>query len=384
MQAAGTMGRALGAVFGQAIGDAIGHPVEFKKTHEVVGLDVPNQFTDDTQMFCAIGEAMLEAPPHLDEEKFMAALTRKFVEWRDNPLGGNHRAPGGTCMEGVRKLGAKVPWQKSGALNGKGNGTAMRAGVVGVMYWQDPDYAFRVGCLQSVNTHNNLEAILGGGTVAYLVAAGIAGIDFPTAVSNALILCSKFNDQTVVPMYPKEVPLGDTRGDQSPWRAIAKFGSAFALGTAGLPPADFSKFNGDDFSVVPAVAAGIFYNARYGGEWHETGFGTAGGQHAYNNVVVNAANFGDDADTIAAISGTIAGARCGIDAINGYWVESVELTDYLRGLGNRLWDASLLYKSKTDVHQAEVAEMDQELIGELGDDVNVDPDVLMDFDEIEF
>jgi len=369
----GAMGRALGAVFGQAIGDAIGHPVEFKKTHTVVGLDVPNQFTDDTQMFCAIGEALLEAPPHAaSEERFMHVLSRKFVEWRENPLGGTHRAPGGTCMEGVRKLGAKIPWQKSGALNGKGNGTAMRAGVCGVMYWMDPDYAFRIGCLQSVNTHNNLEAILGAGTVAYLVAASIKGIDFPTAVSNALMLCSRFNDQTVVPMFPKEVPLGDTRGDQSPWRAIAKFGSAFALGVGGLDPDSFRKFNGDDFSVVPAVAAGIFYNAR------------ALPVHGYPQIVISAANYGDDADTIAAISGTIAGARYGVDGINGEWVENVELSAYLSGLANRLWDASLLYKSKSDMAQAAIAEMDQELIGELGDDVNVDPDILMDMDEIEF
>jgi len=57
------------------------------------------------------------------------------------------------------KIRCKSSLDKSGALNGKGNGTAMRSGVVGAMYWKNPNYAFRIGALQSVNTHNNLEAI---------------------------------------------------------------------------------------------------------------------------------------------------------------------------------------------------------------------------------
>jgi len=65
---------------------------------------------------------------------------------------------------------------------------------------------------------------------------------------------------------------------------------------------EFAKFNGDDFSVVPAVSAAIFYNTRFANS-------------GYEQTVLNAANFGDDADTIAAISGTIAGARHGVDGI---------------------------------------------------------------------
>ena len=92
----------MGAVFGEAIGDALGHPIEFKKTHRVKDLEQDNKFTDDTQMFCCIGEALLESPPHADEEKFMVTVGKKFVEWRHNPLGGSHRAPGNNCMTAVR------------------------------------------------------------------------------------------------------------------------------------------------------------------------------------------------------------------------------------------------------------------------------------------
>jgi ADP-ribosylglycohydrolase len=318
--------RVYGAVFGQAIGDAIGHPVEFEKTHMVSGLETPNQFTDDTQMFCAIGEALLAAPPHKDEAAFMDALKARFLEWRKTPLGGNHRAPGGTYMEAVRKMGAKVDWKKSGATaRGKGNGSAMRSGVIGALYWQSPDYAFRIGCLTSVPTHNNLEAILGSGMVSFLVASLVAGAEFPQAIADGINLCSFF-EQTVPGWPTNNLPLNDDEDGQSVWKTVASFGMAYAYGVSKLEIKDYTKFNGDDFTVVPAVSEAIFYNARFGN---------------YKDIAVNAVNFGDDADTIAAISGTIAGSRFGLTKMPPEWVKGVELYTYLADLSNRLWKASL-------------------------------------------
>lgn len=80
----------------------MGHPREFANSRCVKGVWSPvvvedlqpnNKFTDDTQMFCCIGEALLSDPPHVDENKFMEAVSRNFVVWRDTPLGGDHRAP---------------------------------------------------------------------------------------------------------------------------------------------------------------------------------------------------------------------------------------------------------------------------------------------------
>jgi ADP-ribosylglycohydrolase len=336
----GFMDKVYGAIYGQAIGDALGHPIEFQKTHLVSGLEDDNKFTDDTQMFCAIGEALLEAPPKktprafrgergsVSEDAFMEVLSKKFIEWRNNPLGGSHRAPGGTCMEAVRKLGAGRHWRQAGATAvGKGNGSAMRAGIVGARFWKDPEYAFRIGCLTSINTHNNLEAILGAGMVAFLVAASIAGMEWETAVAIGLVYCSEF--ATRVPEYPtNSVPLNDTRDGQSPWKAITSFARAFVLGHSERNgTTDFLAVNGDDFTVVPAVSEAIYFNTTHGDH--------------LEGMLIECANTSDDSDTITAITGTIIGARVGIADIPEEWVKKIEMTSYLNDLAGRIFDASL-------------------------------------------
>jgi ADP-ribosyl-[dinitrogen reductase] hydrolase len=338
----------LGAVFGEAIGDALGHPIEFKKTHKVVKLEEKNQFTDDTQMFCAIGEALLDAPPHIDEEAFMQALAKRFDEWRHHPLGGTHRAPGGNCMDAVRKLGAGVHWTKAGGLDFKGNGSAMRSGVVGAMYWKNPEYAFRIGALSSACTHNNLESLLGAGMVAFLVASCINQGNWAVAVSEGLRLCGDFAN--TIPFYPQQVAFGNKFNDQSPWYALSRWGSAFALGTSvgtNVPDAVGQLIDREnivvDGAVVPAVAEAIFFNTRF------TNF---------PKTVLTAVNNSDDADTIGAISGTIAGARYGYEGISLDWTSRIELPNYLLSLGERLYEASEKYVIELKAAEETTEEID--------------------------
>jgi len=315
-----------GAIFGQAIGDALGHPIEFEKTHEVTGLLDDNKFTDDTQMFCAIGEALLDAPPHKGIDQFMDALTVRFVEWRRNPLGGSHRAPGGTCMEGVRRLGTGRHWRQSGKTrDGKGNGSAMRSGIVGARYWQEPNTAFRIGCLTSVNTHNNLESILAAGMVAFLVAKSIQGSDWLETIAEGLRLCSEFETQGIE--YPtNNLPMNNSRDGQSPWGAIAGFARGFVLSLSNKTTKEFLAENGNDFTAVPAVSEAIFFNTR---------------SVDFDEMVIECANASDDSDTITAITGTIAGARFGFDEIDSDWTNRIEMHDYLEDLSKRIFTASL-------------------------------------------
>lgn len=318
-----------GAIFGQAIGDALGHPREFSKSITVTTNNVPERFTDDTQMMAAIGEAMLLSPPHLSNnawEPFMTTLGTAFADWYRKPLGGSHRSPGGACQSAAGKLGTGSDWLRSGGLSAKGNGAAMRSSIVGCAYWKNPYYAFRVGCMTAVPTHNNLEAILTAGMVSYLVAESINGTPFHQSVHQALKLAHEYS--STVPLWPSKVPIGYGYSDQNPAYVVAHISKAYMAAKAGMTPKEFREYNGDDFATVPAVAAAVFYNARH---------------NNYTDTVLGLVNHTGDCDTTAAIGGAIAGARYGFQFIRGDWTSKVELADYFENLSGRILTLSEQY-----------------------------------------
>lgn len=348
--------RILGAVLGEAIGDAFGHPNEFIAPGSrklLKSLQEDNTFTDDTQLFCAVGEALLSTPPHENEEIFMDKLCANFAEWRVNPLGGDHRAPGNACTEGARRWGRAIPsesggqftWRNCGDDAAKGNGSAMRSGVIGAMYWNFPEYAFRIGCLSSIPTHNNLESILGSGLVAYLVAQSIKGVNWDIAVGDAIKTASDFDFSC--PLWNQDPPLhkdieipcpqfgvlGTDFEKPNPWYLCGHLGAAYAYGKSPLDIKTFRKWNGDDNAVVPALAASVFFNTRFK-SWLE--------------VVVATTNFTTDCDTTGAIAGCIAGARFGGSSINPKWRKIIELSDHLHDLTNRIALASQTVEIKTE------------------------------------
>ena len=56
----------------------------------------------------------------------------------------------------------------------------------------------------------------------------------------------------------------------------------------------------------------------------------------FEQAVVDAANLGGDADTNAAVTGALAGARFGASAIPQRWIEPLLFKEHISGLGTRL------------------------------------------------
>lgn len=317
----------FGCILGQAIGDALGQPVEFAQEWPKQVPDFSaqsNQFTDDTQMMVAIAEAMLTKPPHRHSaDQFMEELSRRIVQWRHRPLGGSHRAPGRACLGGAAKLQAGKSWNESGGLSAKGNGSAMRSSVVGAIYHRDINMAWRVGCLTAVPTHNNLEPILCAGAVAVLCAASIQGLTWQNALRKVLVLIE--NWERTVPFYPEQVPLGSQFQHQNPWYTATHLSIAYLMGEAAQEDHEFSEWNGNDFAAVPATAAAIYFNTRY---------------HNFREVTIRCAEWTLDSDTTTAISGAIAGSRFGLEEIPESWRCDVELSSYFHELAERVWGES--------------------------------------------
>ena len=146
--------RIKGAVYGFAIGDAMGATTEFMnrvqiarqygKVEDIIGggwLGLKaGQVTDDTQMTVCVMKAIMDSN---SSEEFLANCSKNFQEWYDS----NPPDVGNQCEKGIRylKYGIAIP-EDNQAL---GNGTLMRAMPCAIIKNLNWNY------IQNDMTHNN-------------------------------------------------------------------------------------------------------------------------------------------------------------------------------------------------------------------------------------
>lgn len=265
--------RIRGALFGVAVGDALGGPVEFmnadqiKKKHGRVtemigggwlGLE-PGEVTDDTQMTMAVALGIEEDP--YDP---VPAIGRRFVGWYDS----GPKDIGGTCSKAIYT--AKVDgcntakdWVRAGhktdiALHGRsaGNGALMRTVYTGLYYADATERKAKTHRIAEM-THCNNES--SGCCIRYadMVHAAIFG-GHPIS-----LVMEKDIDATANPTgYVKDT-----------W-----------------------------YNVIDSILQ----------------------TETFEDAVVEAVNRGGDADTIGAITGGLAGAYYGYKAIPQRWISTLD------------------------------------------------------------
>ena len=176
--------RAVGALVGLAIGDAIGTTLEFRPRDSYQPLTdmigggpfrlKPGQWTDDTAMALALGDSLL-VRGQIDE----ADLMRRFVDWRDSGL----YSCTGDCFDiGMTTNSALDSWMRTGdpvagstRADTAGNGSLMRLAPVALRYWDDRDRLREAAARQSRTTHAAPEAVDACVAYAELLADVIAG-----------------------------------------------------------------------------------------------------------------------------------------------------------------------------------------------------------------
>jgi ADP-ribosyl-[dinitrogen reductase] hydrolase len=286
--------RAVGALVGLAVGDAVGTTVEFsaKPSRAVVedmigrgpfGLE-PGQWTDDTAMALALADSLI-AHPNLDPLDLMT----RFVEWHGN---GRYSCTG-TCFDiGVTTAQALSRFARTGnpfagsTDPGKaGNGSIMRLAPVAIRHWNEPERLRQVARDQSRTTHGAAEAVEACATLAEFLADAIAGVRLPKIVGSAAK------------------------------KGVRHF-------RAGQPR---SEVRGTGY-VVASLHAAVWAVAR---------------TSSFRNAVLLAANLGEDADTTAAVAGQLAGAVYGLSGIPAEWLERVAWRDDLEHKAERLFAGSI-------------------------------------------
>lgn len=299
-----------GALYGVAVGDALGAPLEFmsadqiERRHglvtEMIGggwLNVkPGEVTDDTQMTLAVAEGIVANPENPIEE-----VGARFIEW----IASKPKDVGATCSTSIHHAwtaGGNRPSESvwfeaskwTAKLNGNrsgGNGALMRTVYPGLFYRQE------------------LEAVE--------VATAIAQMTHWDNFSNRA--CEIYTDMIYLIT-----------------EAVYKQGDA----------ADKDRIIDDTLQGTPYE---LNRNAKRTEELNPTGFVVDSMKCAVNaafwnaesfeEAIVSAANMGGDADTIAAITGGLAGAYFGYDAIPERWIR--ELAPEIRERLDRLAEAAL-------------------------------------------
>jgi ADP-ribosylglycohydrolase len=309
------LARAGGALYGLAIGDALGMPTQSLPRAVIVArygplvsrfeAGPPDQplaaglpagtVTDDTEQAVLLGRLLIETGGRPDA----AELARRLVAWeRGVRARGSLDLLGPSTRQAVAALLAGTPPEETGR-RGTTNGAAMRITPVGVATpAADLDLLVNRVVAASKVTHNTGVALAGAAAVAAAVSAGIDGASLPEATRLAATAAER----------------AAARGH---WVAAADVAARIAWATglvAGLGVDDVIdvvyRLVGTSLATQESVPAAFAVLAASPDDpWLACRI---------------AASAGGDCDTIAAMAGAIAGACHGIDAFPGHARQTID------------------------------------------------------------
>lgn len=298
--------RYRGSLLGLATGDALGTALEFKRPgafqpiQDMVGGGPfqlqPGEWTDDTSMALCLAESLVE------RKRFDPAdqLKRYVRWWKEGYLSSDGRCfdIGNTvraalarfCKTGEAYCGSTDP-------NSAGNGSLMRLAPVPLFYAGDPEQAIERSGDSSRTTHAAREAVDACRYFGGLLCAAVNG------AGKEDILVEGY---CPIPDYWESRPLAP---------AIERI----ARGSFKRKKPPEIRAGG---YVVECLEAALW--ALY----HDGG--------SFRDGCLMAVNLGDDADTVGAVYGQLAGALYGAEAIPAPWREKLAKRELIVALSDRL------------------------------------------------
>lgn len=297
--------RIAGALYGVAVGDALGGPLEFMTAEEIAERHGrvstmlgggwlhlrPGETTDDTAMTLAVAEGIMESP-----DGPVPAIGERFIQWAKS----GPKDIGGTCSRSIRwahtlayhgetrptapqwYTAARYTSEENNGRSG-GNGALMRT-IYPALFYPDKNDAELIASEQGRMTHwddqSDEACRLYADMVHYLISEAGGGHD---------------GSEQLAKMEEMQKPTRYNLDD------ILLFGRDGKLAPTGY--------------VVDSLMCALYTFWEYS---------------SFEEAVVYAANLGGDADTIAAICGGLAGAFYGFEAIPKEWVAALSNADRAR------------------------------------------------------
>jgi ADP-ribosylglycohydrolase len=311
--------RAVAALYGLAIGDALGMPTQLMPRSEVrarfgaiAGFEAADadhplahgmaagSVTDDTEQALLLARLLIEGDGHVDPARF----AHELVRWEDGMRArGSLDLLGPSTKRAVEAVLAGEPVDQAGRF-GTTNGAAMRVTPAGIVASSD-DLPALVDLVVEVSmaSHNTSVALAGASAIAAAVSRGIDGGDLASAIDSAVDAATE----------------GATRGH---WVAAADVASrirwAVSLATPAEPERGLDaiyRLVGTSLATQESVPAAFGVLATFPDDpWR---------------VVCAAASLGGDSDTIAAMAGAVAGAVHGTSGFPAEAMRTVSTVNHL-------------------------------------------------------
>ncbi|WP_287141219.1 ADP-ribosylglycohydrolase family protein, partial [Mesorhizobium sp.] len=188
MEMAAAIDRAMGALVGGALGDALGMPTQLLSPARIVELYGPVEgfvapaadhpvskglaagtVTDDTEQALLLGRILVASGDGFDHTRWVKAL----LDWeREVKARGSYDLLGPSTKRAIDAINDGVPAEEAGR-SGDTNGAAMRIAPVGIMMPLEPLDALVAKVAETCRaTHNTSIAIAAAAAVAAAVSCG--------------------------------------------------------------------------------------------------------------------------------------------------------------------------------------------------------------------
>lgn len=293
--------RFRGALLGVAIGDALGAPIEGGPMRDPAELAAwvdqppkPLRYTDDTDMTLATAGSLVTCRG-FDGEQMADALASRYER---EPWRGYGSGP----PQVFRRMREGKKWNEAAdelfdGAGSYGNGAAMRSTPIGLLYFLHSERAVEVARLAARITHAHPL----GEDGAVLQAAAVA--EFVQARD----------------LDPAEVLARLRQRVRTNWfrERLERIGVL-----EGAPVEAVVRELGNGVEAHRSVPTAVHAFLRH--------------RHSFPEAVLYALSLGGDADTIASMTGALAGAFLGASAIPSTWSAAIEGRDEILQLADQL------------------------------------------------
>ncbi len=290
--------RFKGCILATAIGDSLGAPRE-GSLEISENRDLGPRYTDDTAMMIGVAESLIHCGGFNGHDMVERFIHNHLKEpWRGYGWGPPR------IFNMILNQGRRWDEMLDRGLypgGSYGNGAAMRIAPIGLFYYDEPDTLREVVHRASIITHSHELAIEGAFLQAYAVS---------------IALTTRAHDLN------REGFLMRLKAVTNNQDYLKKLSTIEGLLNQDVSKRDVIRYLGNGIEALNSVPIAIYsFLANYDLE----------------GALVYAVSLGGDADTIGAMTGAIAGAYYGMDAIPLRWTEALENRQYIQGLAERLW-----------------------------------------------